>query len=40
MPGVQAPAQPAPAPIGVVYNTSMGRPDAALALAALHGFAA
>jgi purine nucleosidase len=30
--------QPArgPAPIGVVYNTSMARPDAALALAALH----
>ena len=25
-----------PPPIGVVYNTSMARPDAALALAALH----
>jgi hypothetical protein len=25
-----------PAPVGVVYNTSMSRPDAALALAALH----
>jgi hypothetical protein len=31
-------SQPArgPAPIGVVYNTSMSRPDAALALAVLH----
>jgi hypothetical protein len=28
-----------PAPIGIVYNTSMTRPDAALALAALYGFA-
>src|SRR5580698_9994160 len=25
-------------PMGVVYNTSMSRPDAALALAALYGF--
>src|SRR3954453_23388602 len=27
-----------PQPIGVVYNTSMSRPDAALALAELYGF--
>lgn len=32
----QDPKQPAPSPIGVVYNTSMSRPDAALALAALY----
>lgn len=32
----QAPAASAPSPIGVVYNTSMARPDAALALAALY----
>src|SRR5438105_3680218 len=29
-----------PQPIGVVYNTSMGRSDAALALAELYGFQA
>jgi hypothetical protein len=34
-PAVQA-RGPAPAPIGVVYNTSMSRPDAALALAAMY----
>jgi hypothetical protein len=28
-----------PAPIGIVYNTSMARPDAALALGALFAFA-
>src|SRR5437764_15353442 len=27
-----------PQPLGVVYNTSMSRPDAALALAELYGF--
>jgi len=32
----QDPKQTGPAPIGVVYNTSMSRPDAALALAALY----
>ena len=36
---IQAAKGPAaPAPIGVVYNTSMSRPDAALALAALYMF--
>jgi hypothetical protein len=35
---VQAPGPGAPAPIGIVYNTSMTRPDAALALAALYAF--
>ena len=32
---MQEPKAP-PAPIGVVYNTSMTRPDAALAVAALY----
>ena len=35
---VQGPGRGAPAPIGIVYNTSMARPDAALALAALYAF--
>ncbi len=36
---IQAPGRGGgPPPIGVVYNTSMSRPDAALALAALHVF--
>lgn len=34
---IQAPARPA-APIGIVYNTSMSRPDSALALAAIYAF--
>ena len=39
MPDVaQGPGRGAPAPIGIVYNTSMARPDAALALAALYAF--
>ena len=39
MPDVlQGPGPGAPAPIGIVYNTSMTRPDAALALAALYAF--
>jgi hypothetical protein len=33
---IQDPKQTLPAPVGVVYNTSMSRPDAALALAALY----
>jgi hypothetical protein len=36
----QGPGPAAPPPIGVVYNTSMSRPDAALALAALHALTA
>src|SRR5262245_7703412 len=32
---IQGPGRPAP-PIGMVYNTSMSRPDAALALAAIY----
>jgi hypothetical protein len=35
---LQGAGRGAPAPIGVVYNTSMSRPDAALALAALYVF--
>lgn len=35
---VQGQGPGAPAPIGIVYNTSMTRPDAALALAALFAF--
>lgn len=39
MPDVaQGPGRGAPAPIGIVYNTAMSRPDAALALAALYAF--
>ena len=39
MPDVaQGPGRGAPAPTGIVYNTSMARPDAALALAALYAF--
>jgi hypothetical protein len=39
MPDVlQGPGRGGPAPIGIVYNTSMARPDAALALAALYVF--
>ena len=33
---MQAPRNQAPSPIGIVYNTSMTRPDAALALAAMY----
>jgi hypothetical protein len=33
---IQDPKPTLPAPVGVVYNTSMSRPDAALALAALY----
>src|SRR5580704_14930820 len=33
---MQAPRNTGPAPIGIVYNTSMTRPDAALALAAMY----
>src|SRR5262249_45438621 len=38
MPFLSQPLTPA-APVGVIYNTSMDRPDAALALAALQVFA-
>lgn len=34
---IQGPAR-SPAPIGIVYNTAMSRPDAALALAAMYAF--
>jgi len=33
---MQAPRNQGPSPIGIVYNTSMARPDAALALAAMY----
>src|SRR5580704_14724665 len=33
---MQAPRNQGPSPIGIVYNTSMTRPDAALALAAMY----
>jgi len=33
---MQAPRNQGPAPVGIVYNTSMTRPDAALALAAMY----
>ena len=33
---MQAPRGQGPSPIGIVYNTSMTRPDAALALAAMY----